>query len=46
VADIFFSYSRKDKKRVSLVRNALADMGFEVTDRALPTNMLANGFRL
>jgi hypothetical protein len=30
VADIFFSYSRRDKERVHLIRNALADMGFEV----------------
>jgi hypothetical protein len=30
VADIFFSYSRKDKERVGLVRNALSEMGFEV----------------
>jgi hypothetical protein len=30
VADIFFSYSRKDKERVGLVRNALAEIGFEV----------------
>jgi hypothetical protein len=30
VADIFFSYSRKDKERVGFVRNALAEMGFEV----------------
>jgi hypothetical protein len=30
VADIFFSYSRKDKERVGLVRDALAEMGFEV----------------
>jgi hypothetical protein len=30
VADIFFSYSLKDKERVGLVRNALAEMGFEV----------------
>jgi hypothetical protein len=30
VADIFFSYSRRDRERVGLVRNALAEMGFEV----------------
>jgi hypothetical protein len=30
VADLFFSYSRKDRERVGLVRNALAEMGFEV----------------
>ena len=30
MADIFFSYSRKDRERVGLVRNALAEMGFEV----------------
>jgi TIR domain len=30
VADIFFSYSRKDKERVGVVRNALSEMGFEV----------------
>ena len=30
MADIFFSYSRKDKEGVGLVRNALAEMGFEV----------------
>jgi hypothetical protein len=28
VADIFFSYSRKDKERVGLVRDAPAEMGF------------------
>ena len=30
MADIFFSYSRSDRERVGLVRNALAEMGFEV----------------
>jgi TIR domain/PAN domain len=30
VADIFFSYSRRDRERVGIVRNALAEMGFEV----------------
>ena len=30
MADIFFSYSRRDRERVGLVRNALAEMGFEV----------------
>jgi hypothetical protein len=30
VAEIFFSYSRKDRERVGAIRDALAEMGFDV----------------